>query len=129
VADRHAPAAISPQALGLTEAIWGAVLLSSTGSLLPRVARESLDPRVIPVARVLGARHLAQGLVIALRPNHLTLQVGAAVDALHSATMVTAAAANLGPRRLTMASALMAGAFSAAATQVGQAVLPDWATS
>ena len=67
---------------------------------------------MINVARVLGTRQLLQGLMIIRRPTRRTLELGAAVDALHAATMVVGAAANVGPRRLTLASAATAGTFA-----------------
>jgi hypothetical protein len=69
---------------------------------------------VISVAHILGARQFAQALMTARCPTRRAIGAGAAVDALHAATMIAAAAANVGPRRLTMASAATAGAFTAA---------------
>jgi hypothetical protein len=47
------------------------------------------------VARILGARQPLQALFTARRPTRRVLEVGAAVDALHAATMVLGAAAKL----------------------------------
>jgi hypothetical protein len=82
--------------------------------LLQSLEGKSLDRQVINIARVLGGRQLLQGLILVGRPTRRSLRLGAVVDALHAATMVAAAAANAGPRRLTMASATLAGVFSAA---------------
>jgi hypothetical protein len=78
------------------------------------VAREPVGRPVIYLARVLGTRELLQALITAWRPTRRTLRFGATVDALHAATMVAAASARVGPRRLSAASAGVAGAFSVA---------------
>lgn len=93
---------------------WGVTLLLFAGPLLQSLEGESLDRRVIKVARVLGSRQLLQGLITIRRPTRRILRIGAGVDALHAATMVAAVAAQAGPRRLSMASATLAGAFSVA---------------
>jgi hypothetical protein len=89
-------------------------LLLGSGPLLRSLAGDAADRRVINTARVLGARQLLQGLFIAGWPTPRTMVALAAVDSIHAATMVAAAAANLGPRRLTIASAATATAFAAA---------------
>jgi hypothetical protein len=101
--------------LALAEGCWSAVLLVSTGPLLQSLAGRPIGQGVISAARVLGIRQLVRALLTARRPTRRILEVGAAVDALHAGTMVAGAAANVGPRRLTMASAATAGAFTAAA--------------
>jgi len=115
---RHPPALAGASGLALAEAAWGATLLLFARPLLQALEGEPVDRQVINVARVLGGRQLLQGLVTARRPTRRILRIGAAVDVLHAATMVAAAAASVGPRRLTVASATLAAAFSAAgATQ------------
>jgi hypothetical protein len=109
------PGLSNPSApLRSAEAGWGAALLLFARPLLQALEGESVDRQVINGALVLGGRQLLQGLVTVRRPTRRILRIGAAVDALHAATMVEAAVANVGPRRLTMASATLAGAFSAA---------------
>lgn len=109
--------------LGLAEGCWGAALLLAPGRLLQSLAGKPIGQGVISVVRVLGARQLLQALITALRPTRRTLEVGAATDALHAATMVVSAAAKVGPRRLTTASATTAGAFTAAALTVSRRCL------
>lgn len=89
-------------------------LVLSRDRILHRVAKAPVDRRVIHVARFLGTRELLQALVTACHPTRRTLRLGAAVDALHAASMVIAASARVGPRRLTVASAGVASVFSAA---------------
>lgn len=110
------PRALSgPSRLAAAEACSGIALLLFGRSLLDAVARGPSSRRVINIARMLGVRQLLQGLVTVQRPTRRILRLGAAVDALHAATMVAAAAAGVGPRRVTIASAAVAGAFTAAA--------------
>jgi hypothetical protein len=100
--------------LALAEGCWGAALLLFATPLLGSVAGEPVARKVVNVARVLGARQLLQGVMTVRWPTRVALEAGAATDALHAVTMVVSAAAKVGPRRLTLASAATAGAFSAA---------------
>ena len=107
-----------PSALGLAEGCSGAALLLLGDPLLRSLAGESVDRRVIDVARILGTRQLVQGILTLRRPTRRTLQLGASVDAAHAATMLACAAADVGPRRLTLASSAMATVFVGAGIQL-----------
>jgi hypothetical protein len=52
---------------------------------------------MISIVRVLGARQLLQAAITARRPTRRALELGAAVDAVHAATMMAGASANVGP--------------------------------
>jgi len=110
---RHPLVLAVPAGPALAEGCFGAVLIVWTRPLMQSLAREPVDRQVVIVARILGVRYVLQGFVTARRPTPRVLEVGAAVDALHAATMIAGAAAHVGPRRLTMASAIAAGAFAA----------------
>jgi hypothetical protein len=101
-----------PYMFVLAEGYWGATLLLAPRPLLQAVAREPVDRRVTGVARVLGARSVLQAFATAQRPTRRRLEVGALVDATHAASMIAAAAADIGPRALTIASAATASAFA-----------------
>lgn len=73
-----------------------------------------LDRRARVVVRVLGARYLAQALVVGRAPNRAVLALGAEVDAAHAASMVVLALFDRGRRREGLASAFVAGGFSLA---------------
>lgn len=103
-----------PFRLSLAQGCWGAILLRASPQLLHGLAGEPVSPDVIKVAHVLGARELIQALITIRRPTQGALQLGAVVEALHAVTMIAAASASLGPRRLTMASAAASGAFALA---------------
>jgi hypothetical protein len=110
---RHRHILAGPSGLAAAEGCWGTALLFAAGPLLRPLAGEPVDPRMIKIARVLGARQLLQSLIVAWRPTRRNLEIGAAVDAMHAATMFAAAAANIAPRRLTIASAATASALAA----------------
>lgn len=93
------------------------LLLGAVGLLIPRsvVPLWGADPRserVVVVARVLGARHLAQGALLAAHPTRRADIVSAAVDLLHGLTMVALAAASPRFRRPAATSACVAVTFA-----------------
>ena len=63
--------------------------------------------------RLLGARMLLQAGLELFRGSRRTLRLGAAVDALHAASMLAAAVRWPGYRRVALASAAVAGASAA----------------
>jgi|SRR5262245_41631602 len=75
----------------LSRAVWGVALLAAPRVLL-RTVRTPADPSTVAIARVLGARHLAQSLVTALRPSPTVRALGMAVDGTHALTAVITAA-------------------------------------
>jgi hypothetical protein len=103
-----------PAGLALAEGSLGAALLLWTRPLMQSLAREPVDRQAINVARILAVRYVLQGFVTARRPTRRVLELGVVVEALHAATMIAGTAAHVGPRRLTVASATAAGAFTAA---------------
>jgi hypothetical protein len=114
VASRRHPSVLAgPSGLAVAEGCWGAALLFGASPLLRLLAGTSVHARVVTIARVLGARQLLQALITVWRPTRQNLERGAAVDAVHAATMFAAAAANIAPRRLTIASATTASTFAA----------------
>lgn len=65
------------------------------------------------VARLLGARHLAQATLTTLAPLPAVFMVGVGVDALHAASMVILAAVDRTARRAALADAAVEAAFAA----------------
>jgi hypothetical protein len=90
------------------------VLLADPDAVLRALAQRSPAPRERLVARVLGLRHLAEGVVVARHCSPAWLLGGAAVDAVHCLSMAALAAESPRHRRLATASAL-----TAAGTSVG----------
>jgi hypothetical protein len=73
-----------PAGLGL---VAGVVLLARPGALLDRLAPEYPRDRQW-VARLLGARLVAQHAAVLVAPRQPVLRAAAAVDLLHAATML-----------------------------------------
>jgi hypothetical protein len=78
-------------------------------------ARRQRQPAPLrTVAGILGARHLAQGLLTADRPTRAALALGAEVDAAHSASMIVLGTLFRRWRTAAFTDALVAGVFAAA---------------
>ena len=78
------------QCLRACRTLYGGGLLLAPASVLSILARMPLDPQTLAVARVLGARHLAQA-ALSRRGTRTQLRLGAASDAAHAASMVVVA--------------------------------------
>lgn len=107
-------AAARGQALLLgTRACYGVALVLAPGASIHLATGRSPGRRTRRVAQVLGARHLIQAALSALAPQPTVLAVGAAVDALHSASMVLLAIADRGTRRVALTDAFAEALFAA----------------
>ena len=100
-------------------ACYAAVLLCVPGPALGLSTGQPPSPRARAVARVLGARHLAQAVLTLWRPSQAVLLAGAGVDACHAASMLALAAADPGLRHAGLADACAATAFTAAGALIG----------
>jgi hypothetical protein len=125
------PAATAPatagRALQLARAGYAGALLRQPGEAI-RVATGQLPGRrACRVARLLGARHLAQATLITLAPLPTVFMMGAGVDALHAASMVILAAVDRTARRAALTDAAVEAAFAATglAVAVASGGLPD----
>ena len=74
--------------------------------------------RACLVARVLGARHLAQAALTAVVPRPGTFAAGGEIDAVHATSMLLLAAASKPERRAALADALAEAAFAAAGLSI-----------
>jgi len=79
--------------------VLGGAGLVSTRRVLTLWGADPRSGRVVAVARILAARHLAQGAVVAAHPSRRTDIASVAVDLLHGSTMVALAAASRRYRR------------------------------
>jgi uncharacterized membrane protein (DUF4010 family) len=79
------------RALDAVRVAYGAGLLLLPAGALERLARASLDTAAVRVARVLGARELLQAALLTASPSPRRRLAGAAVDALHAASMLAVA--------------------------------------
>ena len=91
---------------------YGTALLVLPSQSLARATGAPVDRRAAWVARVLGARELAQAELTRHRPTREVLLAGAGVDTLHAASMVGLAAADRERRRLALHNATSAVLFA-----------------
>ncbi len=92
------------RALAFERCVSGAILLTRAAAVGRSVAAESSTPPVWLV-RVLGARLLAQGIIVLIRPTRSVVLTGIAVDTTHALSMIGAAALWPTYRRSAAASA------------------------
>lgn len=102
-----------PRWFAAARAAYGSGLLCAPGRAI-RLADGAQPDRIArAVARVLGARHLAQACVTAFRPCPVVLVLGAGTDIAHAVSMLASAA--VGRRtRAALTDAAAATAFGAA---------------
>ncbi len=94
---------------------YGAALLLVPGRVIRACTGSQAGSRTRTVARVLGARHLAQAAVtLGSGASAESLGLGAAVDITHAASMAVLALADRRVRRVTLTDALIETAFAAA---------------
>lgn len=94
--------------------VYGLVLLAAPRSLLRLASGKPATSRERAATRVLGARLLTQAAVTDIRPDAVSVALGAQVDFVHAITMLGWAAVDRGARRLTLLSAALAGVFAVA---------------
>ena len=78
----------------------------------------------IRVARILGARHIAQGLATGVHPPGTVLALGAEADATHAATMLALGMISRRWRRPAMRDALIAAALAGAGLAAARSAPP-----
>jgi hypothetical protein len=100
-------------------ACYATVLLCMPGPALGLSTGRPPTPRARTVARILGARHLAQAVLTLWRPSPAVFLAGAGVDACHAASMLALAAADPGLRHAGIADACAATAFTATGALMG----------
>jgi hypothetical protein len=108
-----APAA-TERALQLARAGYGAALVLAPGPAILLATGRLPGRRACRVARLLGARHLAQATLTALTPLPAVFGAGAEVDALHAASMLMLAAVDRAARRAALTDTVAEAAFAAA---------------
>ena len=113
--------AAGPAALTAYRAALGAAYLSWA-------ARPASPRPAAPVARVLGARQLAQATLTAGHPSRAVLVLGAEVDVAHAASMLGLGLLSGRWRAAALREALVAGSLAAAGLACARTV-PDWAVA
>ncbi|MBW0010160.1 MAG: hypothetical protein JO063_08585 [Pseudonocardiales bacterium] len=92
---------------------YGALLLLAPGPVVRLYTGHPTDRPTRVVARVLGARHLLQGLLSAGAPGPTVLVLGVEADIAHVASMLGVAALDPARRRAGLVDAIGAGSFAA----------------
>lgn len=95
---------------------WGVALLAAPRRVMGYVPAANIDSRAVAYARVLGARQIAEEVVLHRHPGPRWRWAGAAIDALHG--MSTVALMRRAPRRRSL---LAANALSALVLSLGGA--------
>jgi hypothetical protein len=99
-------------AVPLARAGYGAVLLCAPGPVIRACTGHSPSRQACRVARVLGARHLAQAVITAWAPEPGLVVAGAAADLCHAASMLVFAGANPALRRAELADGFAAAVLA-----------------
>ena len=100
----------------LARIVYGLALVVAPNPLLHRVSGEQPSKREQWLTRVLGARLLTQAAVTDVRPDAVSVALGAEVDLVHAISMIVWSAVDRNSRRLTLISAAIAGLFAVAGT-------------
>lgn len=103
--------------IGATGLAWGVALLVRGPQIWQAVAGDRPEESDRVATRVLGARHLAQGGLQTLAPQHLQTW-WVVVDALHASSMLAAAASDERRRRPALLSAAISAVFGLAAASL-----------
>lgn len=109
---RRRPRLTAPVVLEAGRAAYGLVGLVAPGRLATLELGRAPGRGATTVARILGARHLAQGLAVLATGGADAHRVGAAVDALHAASMVPWSAAARTDRRYYVTSGVVAATLA-----------------
>lgn len=110
MATQRPPLAVAMLALRLG---WGSLLLVRPGAVLAGAGHADAGEGDRAVARVLGARHLAQAAVQLAMPSPAVRDLGAVVDGLHAASALTLAIASPHWRKTALLDGTLAGTFGA----------------
>ena len=113
-ADDADDAAGAVKQLPLVRAAYGVLLLIAPGVVTRAYAGRSPQQIEIRAARLLGARQLTQAIVCDVWPRRTTLQLGTAVDVVHSMSMIGLATIDRSRRRIGWSDATIAAAFATA---------------
>ena len=105
---------VSLTALPLTRFAYGATLLVAPGALIKLTCAHPADPRARLVARVLGARHCLQAVVVGSARAPIVHKLAVAVDLLHALSMEGMAVFDHKNRRAEMVDGCVATAFAGA---------------
>ncbi len=96
----------------ILRAAWGVALLVAPAAVLTRVHKVHVDRPALVIARILGARHLAQALLSGINPTPEVLAAGVWVDTVHSVTAFGLAAVDRHRTRAGVTDGVVAAAWA-----------------
>jgi hypothetical protein len=105
---------------------YGTLLLVAPDPVIRVYTGHRADPLTRAVTRVLGSRHLVQGLCTAGTPSALVLALGVEVDLAHVASMLGLAVLDRRRRRAGLVDAVAAGSFAIAGTVLTARAALSW---
>jgi hypothetical protein len=105
---RHLPL---PRGVQLLRIVWGAICVAAPSRVVTGLGQPRPDRRTVRVVRVLGVRHVVQGTASVCVPSCRVLAWGAAVDGLHSASMVAFGVADPQRQRLAWTDGVIAAGW------------------
>ena len=100
------------RSIEILRAAWGAALLCAPRPVLEQVNHASVDATSLAVARILGARHLAQAVLSGLSPTPEVLAMGVWVDAVHAGTAAALVVVDPARSRAGIADAAVAATWA-----------------
>lgn len=103
-----------PRRIELVRAGWGLALLLAPETVLGRVHHIRVDAPTLGVARILGARQLAQATLSGVDPSPEVLAMGVWVDTAHALSAIGLAAAAPRRARAALTDTAVAGLWAAA---------------
>jgi hypothetical protein len=92
---------------------WGVLCLVAADRLVGVFGDAPRGGPTVTVTRILGGRHIAQGVLPGLAPSRFVLGVGGAVDMVHAASVAALGALDRDRRRLAWTGAAVAGTWGA----------------
>lgn len=106
------PAALAVNRFAAVRAGYGVLLLIAPAAVSRLYTGHRADPRTLIVARLLGARHLAQAVATAGPAGWPVLALGVEADLAHAASMVGLAGWDRARRRAGLVDATAASSFA-----------------
>lgn len=107
----------APTAVALVRFGYGATLLTAPGVLIRLAGAQSAGPGAKRVARVLGARHCLQAVLLSRSRAPIAHELGVTVDLLHALSMQGMAAFDRTHRQAEVVDSCVATAFASAEMQ------------
>jgi hypothetical protein len=102
------------RALALTRLVYGTTLLARPDALIKFSSAHPADPHARLVARVLGARHCAQAVLVGSTRKVVAHELAAVVDLLHAMSMAGLAVFDHKYRRAEIIDGSIAASLAAA---------------